>query len=243
MKKISLLFFTLLSFLSIAQKENNNESKFRIGIYIQPNIDYRRLFGTGENEITTLIIDSRNDYEISKIGYNIGLNTEFTITEKISIESGVSYSNKGYKSKKIDAIFPQGPEPSGLVAVQISYLFNYIEIPLQLNYKVGNNKLRFISSFGASINIMLSAQEKTKIFYGDGSSQTNKLKVDNSYTYAYNKLNIFPTISLGAEYLLNNNLTLRVQPTFNYGVLKIIDSPIRANLWSFGLKVGGYISL
>jgi hypothetical protein len=50
-------------------------------------------------------------------------------------------------------------------------------------------------------------------------------------------------ISAGAEYKIKNKMYVRIEPTFRYGVLKIIDAPVTAYLWNAGLNMGFYYRL
>lgn len=47
----------------------------------------------------------------------------------------------------------------------------------------------------------------------------------------------------GIDWQMCNKFNLRVEPTFRYGLLKIIDEPITAYLWSCGLSFTCYFPL
>ena len=61
--------------------------------------------------------------------------------------------------------------------------------------------------------------------------------------FDYNKVNLSPTISVGIDYKINNRMNLRIEPTFRYGVLKIIDAPVTGYLYSGGLNISYYFGL
>jgi hypothetical protein len=48
---------------------------------------------------------------------------------------------------------------------------------------------------------------------------------------------------LGLEYRLKNSFFIRAEPTFRYGILKIIDQPVTEYLWNAGLNIGVYYDL
>ena len=50
-------------------------------------------------------------------------------------------------------------------------------------------------------------------------------------------------ISVGMEYRIGERMDLRVEPTFRYGVLRIIDGPIIGYLYSGGVNVVFYCGL
>ena len=61
--------------------------------------------------------------------------------------------------------------------------------------------------------------------------------------FDYNKVNISPSVSAGIDYRINDRHHLRIEPTFRYGVLKIIDEPITGYLYSGGLNIGYYFGI
>ena len=58
--------------------------------------------------------------------------------------------------------------------------------------------------------------------------------------YNYRRFNISPTISVGFDYKVNSRMNLRVEPTFRYGILTIIDAPIHGYLYNAGLNISYY---
>ncbi|HRN94808.1 MAG TPA: hypothetical protein PL084_08790, partial [Chitinophagales bacterium] len=62
-------------------------------------------------------------------------------------------------------------------------------------------------------------------------------------SYNYKKVNISPLISVGIDYKINSRMNLRVEPTFRYGVLKLMDTPITTYLYSGGLNISYYFGL
>ncbi len=69
----------------------------------------------------------------------------------------------------------------------------------------------------------------------------NKIgKSQNSQQYKFNKFNLSPTISLGIDYTITEKFNFKIEPTFRYGILKIIDAPLISYLWSAGLNMSFY---
>jgi hypothetical protein len=50
-------------------------------------------------------------------------------------------------------------------------------------------------------------------------------------------------MSVGIDYRINEKMNLRIEPTFRYGVLKIIDTPVTGYLYSGGINVVYYYGL
>jgi hypothetical protein len=113
-----------------------------------------------------------------------------------------------------------------------------MDIPLKINYAIGNNKWRLITSLGITTSVFLKETITSCFYYTDHTDK--KL---NPYNYDFNTINFSPTLSIGADYKMNNKMNLRVEPTFRYGVTKIISTPVTGNLYNGGLNIGYYYAL
>ncbi|TAH27720.1 MAG: PorT family protein [Cytophagales bacterium] len=242
MKQLTLIILTITAFNLYGQDnpKKNPISDFRrvqIGINISPDICFRTVKINDGNSSRGLLINLRNDMETIKVGYTVGLNVCFNIKKFVGLETGIQYSNKGYQTKKMNYAFVQ-PEPSLPEQLKLIYNFHYIDIPLKVNFTIGKKKVRFFTSVGLVTNILIKETETSLVYYSD---HTDK-KINPTY-FDYNKVNISPTISAGIDYKINNRMNLRVEPTFRYGVLKIIDEPVTEYLYSSGLNISYYFGL
>jgi opacity protein-like surface antigen len=240
MKKVIIFMLTLISLNSYGQ-DNTATADFKrvqIGVNVSTDIAYRTLQNNEGSQSMAHRIDSNNDIEIPKISYTAGANVSFNINKLLSLETGVQYSNKGYQTKMLVIPFetlvydPNTPTIEG----KMIYDYHYIDIPIKANFAIGQNKVRFFSSIGLTANILIDATQSSIIV---AQNETTKYKQDTNY--GYNKLNISPTISVGVDYKINNNMNLRVEPTFRYGILPIIDAPIQGYLYNGGLNVSYYV--
>lgn len=96
--------------------------------------------------------------------------------------------------------------------------------------------MRFITCIGATTNLLLKESQTLFLYYLNRTE-----KSQSSDGSSYNRFNISPMVSIGLDYRLTDKMSLRIEPTFRYGLLKIIDSPITAYLFNAGLNVGYYI--
>ena len=230
MEKFLTLLIILLSFESFSQDdkvETNQQSKFKIGIVAQPNLAYRKTVNTSYT------------IEVPKLGHNFGINTEIRLTNKLFLETGINYSNKGFRTKKLDPLlFPSSSIE--LPMYRAIFNFHYLEIPLLLNYSIGKKKLKFISTIGLGVDILIAASLKGINYYDNGKKESSHEIIKNNN---YNKFNLSPTVGLGVEYQINQNSKIKVQPVFSYGILKISDLSQKRNLWSTGLQFGYYFGI
>ncbi len=237
MKYITTFLLTLTMIVSYGQDNSALEFKrVQIGFNISPDICYRTLKSTDGSAYGESLIKDRNRRETVKIGYTAGLNACFNLTKSFGLETGIQYSNKGYQTKIDPNKEWNGSYPLYKKA-QFIYNYHYIDIPVKAIYTIGNKKIRFMTSVGFTTNVFIKETKKSIFVYSD---RTDRSK---STDYEYNKVNISPTISAGIDYKINDNMNLRLEPTFRYGVLKIKDAPVTGYLYSGGLNIGYYFGL
>jgi len=197
------------------------------------------LSGDG-SDFSDFIIDNRNSSEKAKIGYTGGLNFNCFFNKRIGLVTGVLFSNKGYQSKSHEfiAIDPLIDDPSIPNSAKFVYNHYYIDVPLKALFSAGKRKVRFIASLGIVTNILIKSTFKNVLEFQGGTEKTTR-----SSTIPYKKINFSPTISVGLEKRFKNKSVIRLEPTFNYGLVNIIDTPVATKLWSAGLNISYYLRL
>ncbi len=251
--KITAFFFLLLISTGLFAQDQQKSApaadfkKFQVGINVSPDYSFRVLKNNDGSAYSNDVIKSRNSYEVPKLSYTAGLDLTYNFKKHIGIEIGIQYSNKGYQTRMQDLILGSMIDPrrgfaystTGPVPTQGKIIYNdyYLDIPLKANFTLGEKKIRFIVSAGIVTNIFLKETVTSVFDYQDGS-HTRKTTASG---YDYNQLDISPMISAGINWKLNNRSDLKIEPTFRYGVLKIIDAPVTGYLWSAGLNVGYYL--
>lgn len=90
-----------------------SNSGFSFGLSFSPNYAYRELIVNEEIDVTSLIIETRNEREKPKIGYSTGLNLSYSLPKYIEFEIGMHYSNMGYNEiiNFDDLIYPDQLDP------------------------------------------------------------------------------------------------------------------------------------
>jgi hypothetical protein len=240
MKKLTFLILVFITNFVFAVDEKK-ASKIQIGIVLTPNLSYRSLFSNNIN--FTSIIEGRNGYEIPKLGYNIGCNLIYNINTKISLESGLQFANKAYKQKlatyQIGSQYdPLTGQYNSLSTINYKQTYNYysLDIPLRVNYEIGEKKLKKIFTAGASVNILLYNSTVTKQF-------SPEKKTSRSSSDIINPINFSPEIGFGLDYELSKKTNIRIIPNFSYGIIKIVDAPIAEHLWQFGCQLSYFKKL
>lgn len=246
MKHLLLLPLMLVALASHGQERTEAGAvlefrRVQIGINLSPDICYRTLSSDENGTPYDYVLQHRNEMEIPQFGYTAGLNICYNITRSFGVETGIQYANRGYRTEPqgvqaIDPVIPLDP----FIPQRIRYIYDwyYMDIPLRVNLALGKRKLRLLTSVGVTTNVLVAATQTNVAEFADRTTRETKPSV-----YDYNTINISPTISVGMDYRVCGRMNLRVEPTFRYGVLQIIDAPITGHLYSGGLNVGVYYGL
>ncbi|OFX88681.1 MAG: hypothetical protein A2W99_04225 [Bacteroidetes bacterium GWF2_33_16] len=98
-------------------------------------------------------ITASDEYE-SKTGFQVGPIVEFRLTNLLSLETGVLFSTKGFKTEDSGKLYGVNWETLS------SYNLNYLDIPvyLRVGYNIGS--VRVFGNIGPYIGIALSGKEK-----------------------------------------------------------------------------------
>jgi len=250
MKQLIILFSLLCSIDALGQDHEDTKSLsgsrwIQVGVNLSPNYCYRSLQNNDGSSIGSSIIALRNNNEKAKFGYTAGLDLRYNFSKHIAIETGIQYSNTGYQYDIFASVLtfsdPIDPRygfvyPGTGVSLPEKFVYNYfyLDIPVRFIFIAGEKKIRFSGSVGLITDIFLKA---TVTSVGG----TSRITYDEPY--AYKPINISPMISLGFDYRISNKINVSAEPTFRYGLLKIIDEPVTGYLWNAGLNLTCYYSL
>ncbi len=237
MKQLLLLIAAIIP-LAAAAQSTRSKKKISIGFTVSPSYGFRTLKNNDGSSSSDIVINSRNDAEQGRFTYNAGANVLFNFSDRMGIETGILYSNRGYKTKNLDLTYTM-PDPSLPTKARFVYSYKYFGIPLKARFTAGKNKLRFLGSFGLVTNFLLTVKQTSKYEYTGGRTDEHKQATSSGFK----KIDISPTLSAGIDYKLNNKVHLIVAPTFEYGLLKIRDAPVVEHLWNAGMALGFYYGL
>jgi hypothetical protein len=113
----------------------------------------------------------------------------------------------------------------------------YVSIPLSVKYSLGN-KLKVVSSFGVTANILSKGKMETVLATtGGNESSTNNIEGLKS---AY----LNSQLSVGAEYPLSKKISVNISPAAKFALSSINkDAAVKTKLNSFGVAAGIKIRL
>jgi hypothetical protein len=104
MKQFFILLLTFLSAITFGQNAKQ-ENKVSIGYSFSPDYSFRTPKNGDGNNSTDFAIKSRDNIEKAKFGYTTGSHMTFHFSDLPGFETGVQFSNKGYKTKEQDLVY------------------------------------------------------------------------------------------------------------------------------------------
>lgn len=201
MKKI-LLTFGISLFCTIWINAQETHGKLRIGLSsrIENNISSK-----------SFAFDKYTGYSANynKTNYRFGLNFEYNLKDRFSMNTSINYSNKDfigtYYCSVCDFFTPPSPQEID---------FRYIEIPLTLKYYFLPNKIKLFGEFG--LNTLFSL---------------NKKVTDNSCMLGIK-------LGGGIEYNLTNKLAIQLNLDYNNSLSKLYkESDFKLKSIAFGIGI------
>jgi hypothetical protein len=114
--------------------------------------------------------------------------------------------------------------------ISVEQLFDYLEIPLTVKYKIIDRKLDFSFSGGLVTNFLVGNVVKL---------EQNGETIRFGKTDEINQINYLGTIGLGFEYPLVSGFAISLEPRLRYYLNPIDKSPnINVHPYSFGFFAG-----
>ena len=213
---------------SLKASNKNTKRKFWIGVNFSPDLCYRNLIVLGD---TSNSRESYRKYETYKFNFSAGVNLLYYLKDNINIESGLQYSNKGYRSISNYTY----THDSGKYEIIDSWY--YVDIPLKVNICFGKKKLKYTLGAGIVGNILLAGGTRYTFLPDRGS------KVSSYYNNwgSLSESNASFTANAGLVWQFKANQQIKFEPTFRYAMFDPSKSRVfKEYLWTLGLNIGYY---
>lgn len=238
-----LIITSVMSNYSFALTYNTKKKNpILIGLTFSPDYCYRTLVPnkSEQNDITSWLLENKNLREDPKFGFTTGVNMLYELDEKVWFETAVLFSNHGEKVKEQMLTFETYDANSPLTA-KFNYSYNYLKIPVKINYLLFTGKLKFFLSGGFSTNIFLYQSSITILTYADGEQESSKTNTNtNKETLP---INLSAQIGCGINYDLNSKLLFRMEPIYRRSLTPTANASIKSYLYSFGVNLSIYLKI
>lgn len=225
------LFFliTMIFTVQAFAQDSGNFFNMLLGISGSYNREYRTLNGNSDN----ILYKQRNDRELPINAFDLGVNLGYNINPTFGVETGLHYSQRGFDSKDIPLDFGNN-NPNEPQYYRSLKELSYLSVPLRANIWFGKGKLRLITGLGANLDFLINGKVTTTYTFVNNAVTEE----DESSGYDFRKIGFSPTASIGMDLFLKKNNYLRLEPFIRYDVFSILKkSPIKENLWGYGLRL------
>ena len=249
MKKLILILLILIHYWSYCQSDSIKTSKrFAIGVNYSIDQTYRTLYIT-DNPYSQGIKDSRDSREEASVNYTVGLNFNYFLIKRLSIEIGVLYAKIGYQTKETALIFSDLQDPRRGFTVDINNLpvsekrivnQNYLNIPVELKVFLMGNKVKFFLLGGISTNVFLDRVATYEWKLNDGSVDSVKETLRGGN---FSKINMALVTGAGIDYSFKEKYKLRINPVYRRSISPIADWTNKEFPYSYGINLGVYFKL
>jgi hypothetical protein len=244
MIKCLLFLFTILfsQYMFSQDEDDNNSRRLIFGFNISP--DYcDRVLTQGDAKISESqymkLKEESNKLISGKTGITLGINIGYQINEKVSFETGIYYSNKGFRIKSIPIFFESGYDA---IDSKVLFNYNYIDLPIEFNFISGKKRTRFLFSPGLELNVFSGSNIKTIPIT---PSEKFPPKTEE-FSDGLRQATLSPTIGFGLDYNISTVVGFRIKPVFRYALFGANDNKnatARNHLFSFGLNINLYLKL
>ncbi|PKP33115.1 MAG: hypothetical protein CVT99_01295 [Bacteroidetes bacterium HGW-Bacteroidetes-16] len=235
-KKIITIFILLSTCIGYGQTSDViSPGKIALGLNFSPDYSYRWLVAKPSFGWMKEIRDST---ELPRLGFTTGLSLFYQLTERITLESGLQFADKGVKSTIYNdyiAVNEDDPAipPDGARFVYHDY---YLELPIKINYIVLSGKIQLFVAGGISLNYFLF-HRTTTIIVG-----TNK-KSSGSGFDGNARFSVALLTSAGIDYNILKRTNLRLEPIFRGSLISNYEAPLKQYQYSLGINLGLYYKL
>lgn len=214
----------------------NSSIDFMVGI----EYAYRHLKTSSTDNIIVGILENRDLKESGKFNWRMGVNYNRKLISKLFLKTGLRLASIGYKGEKRTGIRWPSENNGGIWVLdpslphEIQVVDNYwfLEIPVAARIEFSEKKWNPFFELGLAPSVYLTTKTKT---ITDIDTSINFLKNNHP---GFNKVQLAGFVSMGLNYTLNEKLQLFGQPIIRYHLTKLVNAPIKENLFNYGMEIG-----
>ena len=209
--------FLMMAFPLIGFSQENNQKFKRISYGISIEADYcnRQLnYGSVNDKVAAI----RNNEEQPGIGFTTGANMQYQLNEKITLESGILFSNFSMSSKMKDLTW-QSNRTDFPIKSQTFFTTQNFSVPLKVNYNVSIGKMKGYITTGLSINYLFNKNTSITTYLSDNSSSENS----HDQNIGFETLSTTLMAGVGFIYPISNRLIFQIEPIYRQGISSIVE--------------------
>jgi hypothetical protein len=180
----------------------------------------------------------RNDLEVPKYNFCIGISLEYKPAKHFAIETAVLYSDKGYKTKEYNYYVPISPMLGTQTYIrQDRFHYKYIDIPLKANIYILAKSFQIYITAGATFNILSGVEDTYTLTYPNGQVES---KYNTFAKSSYANYGISVISGLGVSYDIGQQCKIKMEPVYNRSLTRLYSGDIHEYLYSYAVNLGVY---
>ncbi|MEM6396343.1 MAG: outer membrane beta-barrel protein [Bacteroidota bacterium] len=213
-----------------------------IDLSIETGSAFRDLNNGNDQSDTQYTIDIRDQNEVSKSYWRIGLSYNRNILSRIFFRTGLRISKIGYESNDLQHLlggnpYSDYPHMPGRVIdvfapVQIHFDHYHLELPMAFRYEILKSRLSPFVEAGVNVNYLLNAYSNVQI----GDNDNTRVSILNEENF--NRIQFGYHFGAGASYRIEGDLQLFTQLRFNFLITSTTKSAVEERLNTTGLELG-----
>lgn len=223
MKSIYTIFF-VFSFCQLFGQDividTMHTSKTHIGLTFSPEYNYRYL---SSDDNLSFIKKEYDSLEVPKYGYSIGINGVFDLSKKLSLSTGLIFSDNGEKTKNSILIEP----------INYTNHYYFLSVPLRLNYLIIDSKVDLYGTIGLAANYFLDHVTSTQL---DGVKD-----LSNFHSKDLTKFSLGGIAGVGMNAHLSKNWYFKAEVLYRQSITSV-STPLKKWLYSVGPNIGLFYS-
>jgi hypothetical protein len=197
------LLLIAIQLTSFARDSTVVKHKLYIGLNFTPLYSYRtNIFYNGSSTIK-----ATEKIEDAQLSFSFGIPVSYKIKNRISINSGIIFSNKQMRSPKYNLI--TGNIPVYDAQLWEEYKASFIELPFGFGFALINKRIGINLNAGIINNYLLNESLNSHLHYLSGSPDIVKKKI----VQKANKFSLSAYTGISIDYNLNK-IKLSMQPMY-----------------------------
>ena len=231
--RICTLIITLFLCCTLAAQDAPAGIQYKnsIGLSTATNFSYRTL--TGEN--LHFLIGYRDENEIADTKIQGGLVYRRFIGSSLFLETGLMYVQRGFRTKTEVKQIPEN-NPQRTIEAYLSFDYNYVEIPILLNYKFVQNRTWMVSvGTGIQIGFLTQYSKNAHVKTDTGFEESR----DNQGNVGQDASAIFAVGQLSINRILAEKWIVTINLSYSHGITAANRSlDVKEKLYSVAPAIG-----
>jgi len=233
------LIATVVFFVFLGAQDLHAQSNLFIegGLELESRFRNLKAYEGSDDELSLFYSTNRvNDKAKFQLGGNLKFG--YSLSSKVDILSGLSYTNLGYFVNAEGVRYPGDHNGSGGFINKENYrqraIFHSLSIPIAIRYHVYNSEnTRIFGEVGLLGSYVMNSTMR-EVYDLDGS----EVAIDQLTNYLNSPIQFGGTIGIGLEQSIGPKSSLIIKPVFDYYFTKSNTFLLEENLLGFSCDIG-----